>query len=459
MLAGPGKGAAIGQRNDISSAFPCEKMHEAPMPESSLVMMVNSIGPVVLAVLLAVLGSSWLLPRPRGRFVSGGVTAWIAAAVILAVWSYHRWGRPTLELVGSVLFLLFASAALGGGATLVVQRNPARGAIAFAFAILGVCGLFLLLAAPFLMAVTIIVYAGAIIVTFLFVLMLSQTAGPSDENDRSREPLLGSLAGFAFAGLVLWLLHISSLGNGSTLVRAVEWGEVGRQNQTERVEGRADVDEDREENRSGGTTPSGITPQTQKELLTVLTNAERQKLREALRRLDHAEEILAGDLRQEREKRIGYFETVKDLVIQVVGAAREDEMGAAREGTLSERLVLPVHATEASVPLYRSDPQVRAVMAQVQRVRATNWRTFKHIESQFLSERPEKASMEREVQLLRQELLVLLGYGETPARTVSNLGYVVYSEYLLAVEVVGVLLLIATVGAVTVAQRHTGERE
>jgi hypothetical protein len=55
MLAGPGKGAAIGQRNDISSAFPCEKMHEAPMPESSLVMMVNSIGPVVLAVLLAVL--------------------------------------------------------------------------------------------------------------------------------------------------------------------------------------------------------------------------------------------------------------------------------------------------------------------------------------------------------------------------------------------------------------------
>ena len=46
--------------------------------------------------------------------------------------------------------------------------------------ILATCGLFLLLAAPFLMAATIIIYAGAIIVTFLFVLMLSQQQGPSD---------------------------------------------------------------------------------------------------------------------------------------------------------------------------------------------------------------------------------------------------------------------------------------
>src|SRR5688572_8400238 len=102
---------------------------------------------------------------------------------------------------------MFAAGALVFGTVLVVQRNPARGAIAFAFVILSTCGLFLLLAAPFLMAATIIIYAGAIIVTFLFVLMLSQQQGPSDENDRTREPLLGSLAGFAFAGLVLFALH------------------------------------------------------------------------------------------------------------------------------------------------------------------------------------------------------------------------------------------------------------
>jgi NADH:ubiquinone oxidoreductase subunit 6 (subunit J) len=380
----------------------------------------------------------------------------MAAAVILGIWLYERWGRPTSEWVGSLLFILFAVAALGGGATLVVQRNPARGAIAFAFAILGVCGLFLLLAAPFLMAVTIIVYAGAIIVTFLFVLMLSRTAGPSDENDRSREPLLGSLAGFAFAGLLLWLLHLSSPDDRLALVAASETSEAERQ--TEMANGRGVAGGGGEEGRFEGTPSSGMRARAQKELLTILTNAERRKLQEALRRLDHAEEVLAGDLRQEREKRIEYFETVKDLVVQVVGAAREDEMGAAMEGTLSERLVLPVHAAGVSMPLYRSDPQVRGVVVQAQRVRATNWRTFKQIEGQLLSERPEKVSMERELQALRRELVLLLGYGEIPARTVSNLGYVLYSEYLLAVEVVGVLLLIATVGAVTVAQRSRGEK-
>jgi len=57
------------------------------------------------------------------------------------------------------------------------------------------------------MAATVIIYAGAIVVTFLFVLMLSAAGGASDENDRSREPLLGSLAGFAFTGLVLFALN------------------------------------------------------------------------------------------------------------------------------------------------------------------------------------------------------------------------------------------------------------
>src|SRR5687767_974357 len=117
------------------------------------------------------------------------------------------------DAVGTVLFILFSLGALVFGTVLVVQRNPARGAIAFAFVILSTSGLFLLLAAPFLMAATIIIYAGAIIVTFLFVLMLSQSAGPSDENNRSREPLYGSFAGFAFVGLVLFTLYQSSLAS------------------------------------------------------------------------------------------------------------------------------------------------------------------------------------------------------------------------------------------------------
>jgi NADH-quinone oxidoreductase subunit J len=163
---------------------------------------------LILAVALAAAGVGLLLPRPRGRRVAVGTFLSLAGFAILGVSLATAFGEPNLTKVESLLFWLFATGAVGFGTVLVTQKNPARGAIAFAFVIVSVCGLFLLLAAPFLMAATIVVYAGAIIVTFLFVLMLSHSGGPSDENDRSREPLLGSLAGFAFTGLLLFgLLH------------------------------------------------------------------------------------------------------------------------------------------------------------------------------------------------------------------------------------------------------------
>src|SRR5688572_2422638 len=134
----------------------------------------SATGQLILASALAAAGFFLLLPRPRGRSVAGGTAALLAAAAVFGAWLHQSFGRPASDAVGTVLFYLFASGAVVFGTVLVVQRNPARGAIAFAFVILSTCGLFLLLAAPFLMAATIIIYAGAIIVTFLFVLMLSQ---------------------------------------------------------------------------------------------------------------------------------------------------------------------------------------------------------------------------------------------------------------------------------------------
>ena len=86
-----------------------------------------------------------------------------------------------------------------------------RASLSFTLVILSVCGLFLLLAAPFLMAATIIIYAGAIVVTFLFILMLAQQTGPSDADARSREPLLASLTGFVLLGALLYVLQLGFL--------------------------------------------------------------------------------------------------------------------------------------------------------------------------------------------------------------------------------------------------------
>ena len=120
------------------------------------------------------------------------------------------------DLIGSALFCLFSLGALGFGTVLVVQRNPARGALAFAFVILSTCGLFLLLAAPFLMAATIIIYAGAIIVDIPVCAdaFVSHKVECRTKTTERREPLLGVLAGFSFVGLVLFTLHLKYRGKG-----------------------------------------------------------------------------------------------------------------------------------------------------------------------------------------------------------------------------------------------------
>ena len=58
-----------------------------------------------------------------------------------------------------------------------------------------------------------------------------------------------------------------------------------------------------------------------------------------------------------------------------------------------------------------------------------------------------------QAQRLRNEVVLLSGTGELPANNVRNIGLVLYSEHLLAIELAGTLLLVATIGAVALAHR------
>ncbi|MGH7172954.1 MAG: NADH-quinone oxidoreductase subunit J [Gemmataceae bacterium] len=143
-----------------------------------------------------------LLPRPRAHPVMWGAGLGLLALVLTGVLLTRGGVSPE-----TILFWSFSAIAILAGALLVTQHNPARAALSFALVVLSTCGLFLLLAAPFLMAATIIIYAGAIIVTFLFVIMLAQQSGLSDADDRSREPLLTTLTGFLLLGTLLFVLQ------------------------------------------------------------------------------------------------------------------------------------------------------------------------------------------------------------------------------------------------------------
>ena len=71
-----------------------------------------------------------------------------------------------------MLFYAFAAVTVLGSLFVIVQRNPIYSVLALIGAFFGLSGLYVLLEAPFVAIVQIIIYAGAIMVLFLFVVML-----------------------------------------------------------------------------------------------------------------------------------------------------------------------------------------------------------------------------------------------------------------------------------------------
>jgi NADH-quinone oxidoreductase subunit J len=157
---------------------------------------------------LALMGGGvwWMMPRRTNLPNLAGLIAALAGAYWLA--SRVRAAQGPLE--ETVLFCVFATAAITCAILMVTNRNPVYAALWFALATLSVCGLFWLQFAPFLAAATVIVYAGAIVVTFVFVIMLAQQSGATVYDQRSRQPFLATIAAFLLLGALLGILRDSS---------------------------------------------------------------------------------------------------------------------------------------------------------------------------------------------------------------------------------------------------------
>jgi len=99
--------------------------------------------------------------------------------------------------IGMLVFLVFALAAVTAAVAMLVSENPVHCVLFLVVTILAIAGLMLTLHAEFLATLQVIVYAGAIMVLFLFVIMmLNLSPGP-------RLPgVLGGRAGFVAGGLL-----------------------------------------------------------------------------------------------------------------------------------------------------------------------------------------------------------------------------------------------------------------
>lgn len=110
-----------------------------------------------------------------------------------------------------IVFIIGALICLVGAAGVILFRNPVHSALSLVVTLFGVAVLFIALDAEFLAAVQIIVYAGAIVVMFLFVIML---LGVDQTDDIHLDPLKGQRPAAIVAGalLVVGLIAIVVLG-------------------------------------------------------------------------------------------------------------------------------------------------------------------------------------------------------------------------------------------------------
>jgi NADH:ubiquinone oxidoreductase subunit 6 (subunit J) len=340
-----------------------------------------------------------LLPRPRAPSRTwgaalAGLAVLLAGALIVRVGIFHP---------ETILFYAFSGTAVVAGGLLVTQSNPARAALAFALVILSTCGLFLLLAAPFLMAATTIIYAGAIIVTFLFVIMLARQEGISDADQRSREPLLSSVTGFILLGALLYVLNTSY--------------------------GTAEID-------------------------GLLARARHAQAQDSV-------EAMARALGDEEDKNAGFFSAFGKAI------AKGGETAEAQE--LIERTLINLQYSWGDCLHSKDAQKAREVLEALQKVGAearNSYGAFQPHAGKPLSffsgpaanvslhekppqdERPATPGLRRDART---------GVPELPAENTAYIGRALFTDYLLAVELAGTLLLVATIGAIAIAGRR-GEK-
>jgi NADH:ubiquinone oxidoreductase subunit 6 (subunit J) len=343
---------------------------------AQVVLALLRLWPVWLPLLAGGAAVFLLLPRPRPYPARWGALAGLAALVLAGVFLLPVTGvNPE-----TVLFYAFAALALVAGALLVTQHNPARAALSFALVVLSTCGLFLLLAAPFLMAATVIIYAGAIVVTFLFVIMLAQPAGLSDADARSREPLLATLTG----GLLLTaLLYVVRLGAASPELDAL----LERTREAARQESKEDV-----ERVVGDPDKPGYLFKEYKEYLAAQGWKDLK---------DQAEQL-------EMRAWFASFEDLKKALGELEALGERARAERARARALQPPAELPLSGL--------SGPPANTPAGDLRRDAA--------------------------------------GRPQLPAENSAYLGRALFTDFLLPVELAGLLLLVTAIGAIAIAHRR-----
>jgi NADH-quinone oxidoreductase subunit J len=108
-------------------------------------------------------------------------------------------------------FTLFATIAVACGVGVLCTRHPINGAVNLIGVMLGLSGIYALLASPFLAVVQILVYAGAVMMLVVFVIMVLNGARDGDNSRFGSQGLLGLIVPVVFA--IIAAVLMTNLGD------------------------------------------------------------------------------------------------------------------------------------------------------------------------------------------------------------------------------------------------------
>ena len=180
---------------------------------------------VLLLSIAAGIGTYLLLPSRKGasvRKVGGAIVLLVglAFAALLLRWTFGTAAGDDRVGVQNPYFWIFAVLSLFGSLRVVTHRRPVYSALYFVLTVFSTAGLFVLLWAEFMAAALVLIYAGAILVAYVFVIMLAADASPAmaatdgenlaeqlaEHDTVSREPLVAAAVGFTLMGVLLYVI-------------------------------------------------------------------------------------------------------------------------------------------------------------------------------------------------------------------------------------------------------------
>ncbi len=203
-------GKTAGHRRGVCSAAP--RVYPAASMQPQLLLYIASVAGAVSLFLL--------MPTPRkGLRVWGGL---LGAATLGLLWlilapltlADPEAGLPHLDTGFSdgqtPFYYLFSAIAIAAAVRVITHHRPVYAALWFVMVVIASAGLLLTLSAEFMAFAMLIIYGGAILVTYMFVIMLATPPRSHDESDAgpdydrfSVEPIWACVAGFLLLAVIL----------------------------------------------------------------------------------------------------------------------------------------------------------------------------------------------------------------------------------------------------------------